>query len=433
MLNTVNQALWVIVSVIIFLCGIYFSFKLKFIHLNFKRMFQSITQKSNKKESISSFQALTMSLAGRIGVGSLSGIALAVFLGGPGVLFWIWMTSLFCAVLAFVESVLAVTFRHKDTGNIYRGGPFYYIMEGLGNKKLSLIYAVIILISYVCGFSTMQINTMSKCINQVTNIEPWVVGVVCAVLTGLVIFGGVKKIASTTSKIIPIMTFFYLSICLYIIIANFPMIKIVFEEIISSAFNFKAIGGGFIVTLLIGMQKGIFSSEVGLGTGSIAAVTADTENAAINGLVQVFGVHVENLIFATLTTFAVCMSNYSNLVIPDANGIEITLYAFQYHIGNLGNIFITITISLFAFSTIIAGYYYGESSLKFIRNATKLDTLMLKIITLCMLVVGSVISSNLLWSVVDVLVGTIALVNVYALFKLRKIVVEEYMEYKRCQ
>ena len=374
-----------------------------------------------------------MSLAGRIGVGSLSGIALAVFLGGPGVLFWIWMTSLFCAVLAFVESVLAVTFRHKDTGNIYRGGPFYYIMEGLGNKKLSLIYAVIILISYVCGFSTMQINTMSKCINQVTNIEPWVVGVVCAVLTGLVIFGGVKKIASTTSKIIPIMTFFYLSICLYIIIANFPMIKIVFEEIISSAFNFKAIGGGFIVTLLIGMQKGIFSSEVGLGTGSIAAVTADTENAAINGLVQVFGVHVENLIFATLTTFAVCMSNYSNLVIPDANGIEITLYAFQYHIGNLGNIFITITISLFAFSTIIAGYYYGESSLKFIRNATKLDTLMLKIITLCMLVVGSVISSNLLWSVVDVLVGTIALVNVYALFKLRKIVVEEYMEYKRCQ
>ncbi|MCL2342066.1 MAG: alanine:cation symporter family protein, partial [Firmicutes bacterium] len=417
-------------SLAILLCGIYFSFKLNFIHLNLKRMFQAITEKSNKKDSISAFQSLTMSLAGRIGVGSLSGIALAVYLGGPGVLFWIWVTSFLCASVAFAESVLAVVFREKDSGNIYRGGPFYYISKGMGNKKLAVLYAAVILVSYVTGFLSMQVNTVSKCINDVISINPWIIGSVISVIAGVTIFGGVKKIASTTGKLIPVITLFYVSICGYIILSNIPMIKPILWDIIESSFNFKVFGLGVVSTLLIGMQKGIFSSELGLGTGSIAAVTADTKNAATNGLVQTFGIHIENLLFATITTFAICMSNYKGLFVFDPNGVEVTLHAFEYHIGSFGPIFISITITLFALSTVLTGYYYGESSLKFIKKTNKADIIILKIITLVAIVIGSVISSNLLWTAVDVMVGIIAIINVYALFSLRGIVIEEYKYYK---
>lgn len=431
MFNILIQVLWIVASVMIFACGIYFSFKLDFIHLKFRKMMKSIFQKTDKEDSISPFKSLTMSLAGRIGVGSLSGIALAVYLGGPGVLFWIWFTSFACAGVAFAESVLAVVFRKRDAGNIYRGGPFYYIKDGMGNKKLALIYALIVLFAYVGGFLTMQVNTVSKCVNEVVSINPLLIGIVIAILAGITIFGGVKKIADVTSKLIPAVTFVYLSICIYIMMDNIEMIRPIFEEVINCAFNFKAFGMGTVTTLLIGMQKGIFSSEVGLGTGSIAAVTTDAETAADNGLVQTFGIHIENLLFATITTFVVCMSNYKSLIIDDPNGIEITLNSFKYNIGLLGPIFITITIALFALATVLTGYYYGESSLKFIKKTNKFDLFVLKVVTISMIVVGSVMSSNVLWAIVDVLVGFIAIINVYSLFGLRNIVVDEYNHYKQ--
>jgi len=426
--NTLIQILWIIASVMIFASGIYFSLKLRFIHLNFKAMFKAITEKSNKKDSISSFQSLTMALAGRIGVGSLSGIALAVYLGGPGVLFWIWFTSFFCATNAFAESVLAVIYRKKDSGNIYRGGPFYYISDGLGKQKLAILYAGIVLIAYIAGFLTIQVNTVSKCATEILNINPIIIGIIAAVFTGMIIFGGVKKIAKTTSKLVPIMTGFYLLICTYIILVNLNMLPGIFKEIIDSAFNFKTFGTGVLSTLLIGMQKGIFSSELGLGTGSIAAVTADA-SPKTSGLTQTFGIHIENLVIATITTLVVCMSDYQFLSLTDPNGIEITINAFRYHIGELGSLFILITITLFAFSTLVTGYYYGESSLKFIKNTNRLEIFLLKIITLVLLIIGSVMSSNTLWIIVDVLVGVIAIINVYALFKLRKTVINSFIKF----
>lgn len=164
--------------------------------------------------------------------------------------------------------------------------------------------------------------------------------------------------------------------------------------------------------------------------GSIAAVTSDTKGACYNGLVQTFGIHIENLLIATITAFAVCLSDYQNLIVHDPNGIEITLYAFQFHIGNIGPVFITITIALFGLATLFTGYYYGESSLKYLKKATKLDIFLLKIITLGILILGSVISSNLLWAIIDIMVGIIAIINIYALFALRKIILEEYRYYE---
>lgn len=339
MLNFLTQGLWLIATIMIFLSGIYFSFKLKFIHLNFIQMIKAIKQKKNNKDGISLFESLTMSLAGRIGVGSLSGIALAIYLGGPGVVFWIWLTSLLCSTNAFAESVLAIVFRRKDNANIYRGGPFYYIQDGLGKKKLACFYAILIIIAYIGGFMTIQINTVTKSITNIINISPAIIGAIIAVLAGVTILGGVKKIANTTSKLVPGMTILYLAICSYIILKNYTMVPNIIINIIESALNLKTFGIGTLTTLLIGMQKGIFSSEVGLGTGSIVSVTADTEKPAQNGIVQIFEIHFENLIIATITALVVCMSNYQGYIIPDPNGIEITLNAFEYHLGSLRTYF----------------------------------------------------------------------------------------------
>lgn len=414
----------------IFLCGIYFSFKLNFIQLNIKQMINSIKKQKKTEEGISLFQSLTMSLAGRIGVGSLSGIALAIYLGGPGVIFWIWLTSLLCSTNAFAESVLAVVFRKKDSKNIYRGGPFYYIQDGLQNKKIAYLYAILILIAYIGGFMTIQINTVTKAITSVVNIPHLAIGGILAVIAGITILGGVKKIANTTSKLVPAMTIIYFIVCLYIIIKNNTMIPMILNNIFESAFSFKSFGFGIIATLLIGMQKGIFSSEVGLGTGSIAAVTADSDSSAQNGMVQIFEIHFENIIIATITAFVVIMYNYQNLIIADPNGIEITLEAFKYHLGNLGTIFVTIIITLFGLATVLTGYYYGESSLKFLKKTNKIDIFMLKLITIALIFLGSIMSSNLLWNITDILVGLLAIINIFAIFSLRNIVIEEYKNYK---
>lgn len=187
------QILWIVATIMMFICGLYFSVKLRFVHLNFKKMMKEIKRKSNKHEGISAFQALAMSLAGRIGVGSLAGIALAVYMGGPGVLFWIWMTSLFCASNTFAESLLADVFKKCDSGNIYMGGPFYYIKDGLGKKRMAIIYALFVLISYAGGFMTIQLNTMARSVTSIWNIHPIIIGIVVAILTAITIFRRSKE------------------------------------------------------------------------------------------------------------------------------------------------------------------------------------------------------------------------------------------------
>jgi len=316
-------------------------------------------------------------------------------------------------------------------GNIYRGGPFYYIQDGLGKKGVAFFYAVLIIISYICGFMTIQVNTMTICITDIWNTKPITIGIIIAILTGITIFGGVKKIAGTTSKLVPFMTILYMAVCGYIIIKNYQLVPDIINKIISTAFNIRALGFGVISTLLIGMQKGIFSSEAGIGTGSIVAVTADSENAASTGLVQTFGIHFENILISTITGLVICMSDYQGLSLNNANGIEITLNAFKYHLGNLGPAIVTVIITLFGLSTVLAGYYYGESSLKFIKKTNKFDIIVLKIVTIVVLVFGSIISSESLWNITDIMVGLIAIINIYALLALKNIVVEEYKYWRK--
>lgn len=298
---------------------------------------------------------------------------------------------------------------------------------------MAFFYAFIILIAYIGGFSSLQVNTVSRCLQDLYGISPITVGIVFALLTGFTILGGVKKIASTTSKLIPIVTGLYVTVCMYFILSHLNQVPQIFISILNSALNVRSFGIGTISTLLIGMQKGIFSSEVGLGTGSIVAVTADTSSPSQSGLTQTFGIHIENLVIASITVFVILLTNYNSLVLRRSEWYRNYFICFsKSYAEKHGSILVSITITLFALATVIAGYYYGESSLKYLKQkTTKFDIFCLKVTSLIIIIIGSVVSSKSLWQSIDILVAIIAIINIYSLFALKDVVIEEYKYWKK--
>lgn len=415
----------------IVLSGFYFTFKLRGVQFHFKRMFKSLTKQEDSK-GIKPYQTLMMVLAGRIGVGSIAGVALAIHLGGIGSIFWMWVIAFLSATNSFAETVLGIIYKEKDGKNIYKGGPSYYIRNGLNNKFLGGVYAIVVLVSYVGGFLSIQSNTITKSIDQIVNVSPFIVGFLIVILTSLIIFGGIKKIANTASKLVPIMTLGYIGIAIYVCLLNLNLIPSIFISIIKDAFNIKPFFGGFLATLIIGVQRGIFSNEAGLGTGAIASSTVETTNASSQGYIQMIGVYITTLLICTATSIIILTSPYESLVLNDINGIEITQFAFKYHLGDIGNYLVFISIILFSFSTILTGYYDGESSLKyFYKNVGKTKLLMLKVLTLTILFLGCFISSTTLWIFVDILVAIEAIINIYALIGLRHNVIDELNNYNK--
>lgn len=414
-LNQINNKLWIITTLLIFLSSIYFTIKLKLIQLDFKKMFKYIHNNN------SSFKSLMLSLAGRIGIGSISGIALAIYLGGPGTIFWIWLISLLSATLTYAETYLAIKYKEIDTQNNTIGGPAYYIKKGLNNKRLGAIYSFLIILSYIFGFMSIQSNTITRSItNIIPNISPTTIGLILSIISLIIIFGGINKITNATSKIVPIMTLFYFAITIYIIIINYKIIPIIITNIIKRAWNYKSFTTGFLTTMLLGIQKGIFSSESGLGTGAIAASSNNSKNPIKEGYIQMLGIYITSFIICTSTAIIVLTSNYQFLNFTNPNGIEIATYAFNYHLPNNGTIILVISIILFAFSTILSGYYYGETSLKYFNKLNKLTIILLKLLTITIIFIGSISSPNIIWEIINLLTAILSIINIYAIFSLKK-------------
>lgn len=411
MLIIIEKLLWGIATILLCVSGIYFTVKLRYPQFKFKKMWISI---KNSKEGLST---LNLTLAAKIGVGSLAGTALAVYIGGIGTIFWMWISMFICIVNTYCESYLAVMSKSKDKDGSFYGGPSFYIETMLKNKTLAIIYAAIIIFAFVCGFLTIQVNTITKVLIDYITVKPIIIGIVIAVLTYPIIFGGVNKISKICDKIVPIMTAIYLVTSLGIILFNFSDSIIIIKNIVIEAFNIKSAVSGIIASILIGIQRGIFSNEAGIGTSAITAATSK-DDGKTQGYIQMLSVYIATLVICTLTAIVIMLSNYNTLNIIDPNGIEITKYAFNYHLGSYGTIMIIATIILFAYSTIITGYYYGESNLKYLTSK-KISITILKIITLILLILGSVASSTTLWTVVDTLVALMAIINVYAIFNLR--------------
>lgn len=424
MLKIVTDVLWSTAIILLLGGGIYFTMKLGFPQFKIKKMIEGL--KNDHDQEVSPFKSLTMSLAARIGVGSLAGIALAIYIGGPGTIFWIWITSIFTSVNSFCESYLGAKYQEKD-GNAYKGGPAFYIDKGLKNKKLAKTYALLIIISYVVGFLTIQANTITKSIQEYMSLSPILIGIILALISGYIIWKGLDEIVAITSKMVPIMGGAYLITSLVIIFLNLDLLPSIIKLIISSAFNIKSAVSGVISTFIIGIQRGIFSTEAGLGSGAIASSTSNVKNKIGLGLVQILGIYFTSFIICTSTAFIILMSDYTTINFQDINGIELTQYALNYHLGKFGIIFLIFSIISFAFSTIIAGYYYGESNLKYlVKNLNKTKLNIFKIITIILLIFGSITSPTLLWNIIDILVACLAIINMYSLIKLRKDIIVDY-------
>lgn len=421
-----NRIIWLIATSLIIISGLYFSFKLKFIQFRFIKMFKSLLIKNKEKDTIKPFESLMMVLAGRIGVGSIAGIAISIYYGGVGSIFWMWISSLLATSLTFVETILGLLYQKKDTNSISKGGPSYYIKYGLNNKLLGNIYAFIIILTDIFGFISIQTNTITHSIQEIVNMDSKIIGIILSILVIIIIIGGVKRIARFSSKMVPTMTLLYLFVCLIIIVINIDKLPNIFLTIFKSAFEFKSISGGILGSMIIGIQRGIFSNEAGIGTGAIASAATKTSSKneqLAQGYTQMLGVYITTFLICTSTALIILTTNTLNLNINNLNGIELVQIAFTNHLGIIGNYFVFLIIFLFAFTTILSSYYNGESSLKYFIDKPKKILKLLKILTCISIVIGAVSNSNIIWNFIDIFVGILAIINIYALIKLKNDVI----------
>lgn len=427
-MTQINAVLWGIATFLLVSCGLYYTYKLNFVQFHFRKIVNSIKKSNGDKTSIPPFKTLTLALAARIGVGSLAGIALGIYKGGIGVVFWIWISALITLPNSFVESMLAVIYRKRD-GKYYIGGPAYYINEGLGFKKISVIYAIVIFLCEIGFFLAIQSNTIATSMQSYLGVAPIITGIVIAGISYLIISHGLKRIANFNSFLVPIMGIVYMSVAFVIIIMNINIIPSIVLNIVKSAFNYKALGWGVISSIIIGVQRGIFSSEAGIGTGAVASGTSDTNSPSKQGYLQMLGVYFTSFIICTSTAFIILTSKIDINGFTNPNGIEITLNALNYHLGDFGTVVLLFAILSFSFSTIISGYYYGESNLKYLNEKiNKKEIWLLDIIVVLMLFYGAIASPNFLWNSVDIGVAILAIINTISMFLLRKKVKDKFVK-----
>ena len=407
-----NRFIWLFCTTFILLSGVFYTFKFKGIQFRFHSIIKSVFRGN-------SFGVLMTSLAGRIGVGSIAGVSLSIYVGGVGSIFWMWISTFFCSIITYIEVVLGVKYKVWNDDNSY-GGPSYYIRDGLRNRWLGAVYSILIIVSYIGCFLSIQSNTIAKSLISIFPIRIGFVALCICIVTFFFISGGFKKIVNVSMRLVPIMSLIYIGSSVVVLFSNIDRVGSVFLDILRSAFNFRSFFGGFIPMFIVGVQRGIFSNEAGIGTSSIVCSSSDSDNYKVLGYTQMFGVYVTTFIICTATAIIILFSDYTGLVLSDINGIELASYAFNYHFGSIGTYILLISIILFSFSTIITGYYYGESSFNYFFS--KLDDkyiFVLRIITVVILFLGCIISSRVLWDIVDILIGIVVLINLYAIWKLK--------------
>lgn len=402
---------WYIASVIIMYSSAKFSFKYRFKQIRIREFIRAI--KSKSKNKISPLSSLSISLAAKIGVGSLSGVALAIYYGGLGSIFWLIVISLIVSINTYVECILGIKYRDKVNGK-YVGGPSYYIRKCLGNKKLSIIYSILVIIAYSGLFLSVQSNTIVASLSYF-NIKSIYVMVFLFISTLIVILKGELGVARVNSKLVPGMIVAYALMGGYIVVIKHDMIFSLILQVIKEAFNIRSI----IPVFLIGMQRAIFITESSLGTSAISASLCDNEGNN-QAMLEVLGIHITTFIVALTTFLIIATSNYSALNLENINGIELVIMAFNYHFGAIGSLNLSLITVLFAFSTIISSYYFGESNLENITSNKKVK-IIFKVVFMIVLVVSCYIRAEILWNLTDYLIAILVIINVVSILKIEKL------------
>lgn len=399
---------WYIASILIIYSGVKYSFKYKFIQFKIREFISAI--KSKSKNNISPLSSLSMSLAAKIGVGSLSGVALALYFGGIGSIFWMCVISMIVSINTYVECILGIKYRDKR-GNSFIGGPSFYIRKCLNNKYLSILYGILIIVTYSGLFLSIQSNTI---VNVLTtfNIDITVIVLILSISVFLIIMKGAKNIFVVDSILVPVMLLFYLVLGLYVLFSSDNIIGM-FKLMISEAFNIKSI----IPVFLVGMQRAIFISESGIGTSAISASACDNDSSK-QGVLEILGIHITTFLVCFITFLIIVTSNYDMVSFGNINGIEIVMYAFNYHFGEFGRIILAITTILFAVSTIISGYFFGENNVMVFTNNKKIINIF-RLVVILIIFISGYVSPSILWNLTDYFIAILAIINITSIIRIK--------------
>ena len=419
---------YILVILLVF-CAVYFTVRTRFGQIRYiKDMFTQLTEKRHVEgeKSISSFQAMMVSTASRVGTGNIAGIATAVATGGPGAIFWMWLMALLGAASAFVESTLAQIWKVRGKEGEFRGGPAYYIQQALGQRWLGIVFAVLLIICYAYGFNGLQAYNMASALeyyipDYATNGTAVALGIVLMVMTAFVIFGGSKRISIISSILVPIMAVAYLALGIGITIANINLLPEAFGYIFQSAFDFQSIFGGFAGSVVVlGLKRGLFSNEAGMGSAPNAAATASVSHPCKQGLVQTLSVYLDTMLVCTCSAFIVLIFFVKQGgTFGDLNGMPLVQMAINSSVGELGIHVVTFAIFCFAFSSLIGNYFYAEGNIRFITKSKTVLTVF-RFTCLAAIMVGCLNNFTLAWNFADITMAFMAMVNLVAIFLLGK-------------
>ena len=436
-INGVNDILWSYILIIMLLgCAVWFTIKSRFVQFRMIgemiRLLGDSAGKGEKGEKhISSFQAFAVSLASRVGTGNLAGVATAVAIGGPGSVFWMWLIALLGSSSAFVESTLAQLYKEKGKDS-FIGGPAYYMLHGLGLRWMGVLFAVLISITFGFAFNSVQSNTICAAWEGAFGIDHAWIGAILTVLTLIVIFGGIQRIARVSSIVVPVMALGYIALALGIVLFNITRLPAVIETIQSNAFGWEqAIGGSVGAALMQGIKRGLFSNEAGMGSAPNVAATAHVSHPVKQGLIQALGVFTDTLIICTCTAFIILFSGAP--LDGSINGVQLTQQALSNEVGSIGSTFVALAILLFAFSSIIGNYYYGEANIRFITSKRSV-LFIYRILVGGMVMFGALASLDLAWSLADVTMGLMTIRNLIAISLLSRqafLLLQDYVAQKK--
>ncbi|WOC15679.1 alanine/glycine:cation symporter family protein [Pseudochrobactrum sp. MP213Fo] len=434
----VNTILWNYVLIYGLLAvGIFFSIRLGFLQVfHFPEFFRSVLRAPKRDgDGITPFQALCTSLASRVGTGNIAGVAVALYLGGAGAIFWMWVVAFVGMATAYAESTLAQLYKTRNSEGQFRGGPAFYIANGLKAPWAAVIFSVCLIIAFGLVFNAVQANAIADAMNGSFGFSKVSVGVVIAVLAGIVIFGGIRQIARVAELIVPFMAAIYLGVAVYVLLANITEVPALFTLIVKSAFGFEAAAGGVAGALLNGVKRGLFSNEAGMGSAPniAAAATPNPHHPSSQGFVQALGVFIDTILICSATAIMILLSQK---LVPGSGltGTLLTQEAMTVHIGWFGRYFISIAIFFFAFTSIIGNYAYAENAMTYLGlgNGTGLTTLRLG--TLLMVIWGAYESILTVFDAADAAMGLMATINLIAIALLSGTVVKvtrDYFEQKK--
>lgn len=447
----INDYIWSIA--LISLCafaGLYFSIRTGFLQFRyFRSMLNILFNKGGSKKGISPFQAFALAISGRVGTGNIVGVATAISMGGPGAIFWMWCIAILGSASAFAESTLGQVYKQDHNGQ-YRGGPAFYIEKGLGIKWYAVLFALVTIISCGLLLPGIQSNSISSSIDnafaisntQIFDFSINIPGAIIITLLAIIIFGGVKRLGKIAEIVVPVMAGIYILMVLYIIGVNIQKIPEMFKLIINSAFGFDAAFGGIIgAALSWGVKRGVYSNEAGQGTAPHAAAAARVNHPAEQGLVQAFSIYVDTLMICTCTALMILFTNSYNVIdegtnqiiveyLPGKDYTQFTQNAVSTYFPSFGNEFVAIALFFFAFTTIMAYYYYAETNITYIfKKNTKVYIWILRVLFLGATYMGTVKEAQLAWKIGDIGVGLMAWVNIIAILLLSNITIKVWKDY----